>query len=111
VSEDALFRVVVESGETSEGTQARRGADAQVPRALFRSQPKELDFDKIKKDWTECLTQLRDLTEVADSGQESPSGFRLTEIDLGLTITAEGHLAFIASASASATLQVKFTRS
>jgi hypothetical protein len=108
VEDAAPFRVVIDtpqSGGTSE-TRVRAGA----PRSVLGSHLKDLDFEKVKKDWTQCLEQVRDLAKVADTEKESPAGFRLTEIDLGLTITAEGHLAFVASASASAMLQVKFTR-
>jgi hypothetical protein len=79
-------------------------------RALFTRESKDFDFDSVKHEWLDRLDQVRALVSAADSDTESPAGFRLTEIDLGLTITAEGHLAFVASASASAVLQVKFTR-
>jgi len=79
-------------------------------RSLFARESKDFDFDSVKHEWMDRLDQVRALAAAADSADESPVGFRLTEIDLGLTITAEGHLAFVASASASAVLQVKFTR-
>jgi hypothetical protein len=78
-------------------------------RALFQREPKELDFNQVKKEWNQRLKQVDALVEVADA-EASTRGIHLTEIELGLTLTAEGHLAFIASASASASLKVKFTR-
>lgn len=64
----------------------------------------------MKDEWRQRLQQVDALAEVADTKTPTKTGFRLTEIELGLTITAEGHVAFIASASASATLTVTFTR-
>ena len=85
-------------------------AQAGVLQAIFHRESKDLDFDKVKDEWKQRLQQVDGLAEVADTNRDAKTGLRLTEIELGLTITAEGHLAFIASASASATLTVHFSR-
>lgn|GEM_PF-6827456 len=79
-------------------------------RAIFHKEEKNFDFDALNEEWKQRVAQVNTLGRAADATTEPSSGFRLTEIDLGLTITAEGHLAFVASASASATIQLKFTR-
>jgi hypothetical protein len=80
-------------------------------KAVFQKEEMRFDFDKLNDEWKQRITQVNTLGQAADATADLSSGFRLTEIDLGLTITAEGHFAFVASASASATIQLKFTRS
>lgn len=110
---DQPFLVVVDyvsDSSSPAGAETRTPGGTAQARSLFGSQSKDLDFDQVKKDWSERIEQVHALAQVADSGAASSAGFKLSEIDLGLTITAEGRLAFIASASASAMIQVKFTR-
>jgi hypothetical protein len=77
---------------------------------LFHKEDAEFDFGALNDEWKQRIAQVNALGATADEATIEGSGFRLTEIDLGLTITAEGHLAFVASASAQATIQLKFTR-
>jgi hypothetical protein len=79
-------------------------------KALFGRKPKELEFSQVENEWDQRLEQVDALAKAADAKADGKTGLRLTQIELGLTITAEGHLAFVASASASATFKVTFTR-
>jgi hypothetical protein len=78
-------------------------------KAIFHKEEKDFDFDKLNAEWQQKIEQINQLGKTADESH-NPGGFKLTEIDLGLTLTAEGHFAFVASASASATISLKFTR-
>ena len=112
---DNTFRVYVETPGTSgpevlpPSPEDTFTAQAGVLKALFHREEKQFDFDKLNDEWKQKIQQVNQLGKAADDNGES-TGFRLTEIDLGLTLTAEGHFAFVASASASATIQLKFTR-
>ena len=79
-------------------------------RAVFHKEEKKLDFDALNEEWKQRIAQVNTLGQAADTAATASSGFRLTEINLGLTVTAEGHLAFVASTSASVTIQLTFTR-
>jgi hypothetical protein len=114
-NEDKVW-VVVDSDSAIEAAIAPPGDDdfeaqAGPLRALFGRKSKELDFGGLEKEWNQRLEQVDALTRAADAKANGKTGLRLTQIELGLTITAEGHLAFVASASASATLKVTFARS
>jgi hypothetical protein len=110
------FRVMVDTGEGGDPNALPPNPEdtfqpqAGFLRALFHKEEKEFDFDALNHEWKQRVDQVNALGETADKSTTQTSGFRLTEIDLGLTVTAEGHLAFVASASASATIQLKFTR-
>ena len=110
-----VFRVVVDAAPAGGGVLPPNEADQFLPqagplRALFHRETKELDFDQVKTELGQHLAQVSALADVADHSNAAAAGFRLSEIELGLTITAEGHLAFIASAGVSATLTVRFNR-
>jgi hypothetical protein len=110
------FRVVVDTGELRGSSGLPLNPEdtfqpqAGVLKAVFHKEEKIFDFDKLNEEWKERIAQVNTLGQATDATAEASSGFRLTEIDLGLTITAEGHFAFVASASASATIQLRFTR-
>jgi hypothetical protein len=86
-------------------------SQAGVLKTVLQKEEMKFDFAKLNDEWKQRITQVNTLGHAADVAADVSSGFRLTEIDLGLTITADGHLAFVASASISATIQLKFTRS
>ena len=112
---DNVFRVFVEAPGYSGPEELPPNPDdaftaqAGILKALFHRDEKQFDFDKLNAEWKQKIQQVNQLGKTADENGGS-TGFRLTEIDLGLTLTAEGHFAFVASASASATIQLKFTR-
>lgn len=107
------FRVMVDtegSGVLPPNPEDTFQPQAGFLKAIFQKEEKTFDFDTLNEEWKQRVAQVNTLGQAADATTKASSGFRLTEIDLGLTITAAGHLAFVASASASATIQLKFTR-
>ncbi len=113
--DSGTFRVVVDTPAAAPGGPLPQDDDefeaqAGLLHAIFHREAKDLDFDKVKEEWKQKLVQVDALAALANSSPNAKAGLKLSEIELGLTITAEGHLAFIASASASATLTVRFSR-
>jgi len=113
----STFRLIVDGSEIATEPTLGESSDSFTPEAgtfIFGRKVKELDFSKLQTDWKQILGQIDSLATQADipvDPQGKKKTFLLDEIDIGLTITAEGHLAFIASASASATLSMTFKRS
>jgi hypothetical protein len=104
--DSGIFRVVVDTPATASGELPPQGDDefeaqSGLLHALFQREAKDLDFDKVKEDWKQKLAQVDALADLANSSPNAKAGLKLSEIELGLTITAEGHLAFIAPASES----------
>lgn len=111
------FRVIVDAaGPMEESTVLPPNSDDSFQpeagrlKAVFHKEEKKFDFDALSEEWKQRITQVNALGQAADTVATASPGFRLTEINLGLTVTAEGHLAFVATASASATIQLTFTR-
>ena len=112
------FRVVVDSGWDQPVVTPPLTADNFVAtsgnvQALFGRKVDEFYFSQLQSDWTQLLTHVNSLAAQADApltdGSPKPK-FQLQEIDVNIAVTAEGHLAFIASASASASIQLNFKR-
>ena len=83
--------------------------DTFEPHAGIVGDAVERGFDTLRKSWSDVLTQISELVTISDRKQQS-SNLRLREINVGLTLTGEGKLAFIAKAGIEATVTVTFSQ-
>jgi hypothetical protein len=67
----------------------------------------DASVDTIKANWHETVQKLAEIGEGIDDGA---SGWGVSEIEVGLTLSAKGQLLFIAEASAEASVKIKLTR-
>lgn len=67
----------------------------------------EVSVDALKANWQETIAVL---TTLADATDDKPSKWGLSEIEVGLTLSAKGQLWFIAEAGAEASVKFKLTR-
>jgi hypothetical protein len=63
--------------------------------------------DEVVQDWSDMSSTVHRLATTMD---QPSTGMRLQEIELKLAFTAEGQLAFVASAGIEASLTLKFSR-
>lgn len=63
--------------------------------------------EKLKQQWDETVDNLLRLTSTVS---EKASGWEITEIEVGLTLSAKGELLFIAEAGAEASVKIKLNR-
>ena len=75
--------------------------------ALQRALTKKVG--EIKDDYQAIINQVNFIIEGTDSKVEN-SGFKLSEITVGLAFSATGKLAFIAEAGVEASVEITFTR-
>lgn len=63
--------------------------------------------DTIKKNWHQTVQKL---TEIGDGIDNGSSEWGVSQIEVGLTLSATGQLLFIAEASAEASVKITLTR-
>lgn len=63
--------------------------------------------EAIKANWNDTVRKLTEIGEGLDSGS---SGWGVSQIEVGLTLSATGQLLFIAEASAEASVKITLTR-
>jgi hypothetical protein len=66
-----------------------------------------LNPDVMADDWRQKLDAIVD---IAGSTAETHKGWHIDEMEIGLTLSAEGKLLFIAKASAQASVKIKLKR-
>jgi hypothetical protein len=69
----------------------------------------EIDLNEMKARWQESISSVQTLIEAV--AEEMVSGWKLDEISVGMTVSATGKLAFVAEASAEASIHIVFKRS
>lgn len=67
----------------------------------------DASVDAIKANWNETVQKLAEIGEGID---DTSSGWGISEIEVGLTLSAAGKLLFIAEASAEASVKITLTR-
>lgn len=67
-------------------------------------------LDEAMAGWSKTIDQASTLAAAAMRAAQGDSPIELDEITIGLTLTAEGGLAFLAKAGAQGTIQIKFKR-
>ncbi|WP_136054203.1 hypothetical protein [Microbacterium sp. K24] len=67
----------------------------------------DASVDAIKANWQETIQKL---TEIGDGIDDDAAGWGVSEIEVGLTLSAKGQLLFIAEASAEASVKITLTR-
>lgn len=67
----------------------------------------DASVDTIKANWHETVRKLAEIGEGIDDGA---SGGGVSQIEVGLTLSATGQLLFIAEASAEASVKITLTR-
>jgi hypothetical protein len=67
----------------------------------------EASVDTLKANWQETI---RKLAEVGDGIDDDASTWGVSQIEVGLTLSATGKLLFIAEASAEASVKITLTR-
>ncbi len=73
----------------------------------FSGDVKGVDPDIMADDWRQKLDSI---VEIAGSTADSNKGWHIEEMEIGLTLSAEGKLLFIAKASAQASVKIKLKR-
>lgn len=63
--------------------------------------------EAIKANWNDTVQKLTEIGDGLDSGS---SGWGVSQIEVGLTLSAKGQLLFIAEASAEASVKITLTR-
>lgn len=67
----------------------------------------EASVESLKENWNETVQKLTEIGAGLDSGS---SGWGVSQIEVGLTLSATGKLLFIAEASAEASVKITLTR-
>jgi hypothetical protein len=67
----------------------------------------EASVETLKANWHETVKQL---TEIGDGIDDDQSKWGVSEIEVGLTLSAKGQLLFIAEAGAEASVKIKLSR-
>ena len=67
----------------------------------------EASVDAIKANWQ---TTIQKLAEIGDGIDDDAAGWGVSQIEVGLTLSATGQLLFIAEASAEASVKITLTR-
>lgn len=67
----------------------------------------DASVDAIKENWRETVQKL---AEIGDGIDDDSTGWGISEIEVGLTLSATGRLLFIAEASAEASVKITLTR-
>lgn len=68
---------------------------------------RKVPAERLEESWKNTNTLLRSI--ITDSVEKEEKGFSLDEMEVALSITAEGNIAFV-SASANASITLKFKR-
>jgi hypothetical protein len=75
---------------------------------LLDSREIEVPAGQVRDQWNRTMAGL--LSLAADWSAGNPAGWHVGEVKIGLTLSAKGHLLFIAEAGAAASVEVKLTR-
>lgn len=67
----------------------------------------DASVDAIKANWQETIQKL---AEIGDGIDDDSAGWGVSQIEVGLTLSAKGQLLFIAEASAEASVKITLTR-
>lgn len=67
----------------------------------------DASVDAIKANWQETIQKL---AEIGDGIDDDAAGWGVSQIEVGLTLSAKGQLLFIAEASAEASVKITLTR-
>jgi hypothetical protein len=81
-----------------------RGAVAE----FFLGEEKKVDSSKFKEQWQQTIDGI--VSTVGEWTTASSGKWKIDEVSFGLTLSAEGHLLFIAKAGVQASVQVKVKR-
>jgi len=75
---------------------------------LFDSREIEVPASQVREQWNRTLEGLMSLAEDWSAGHTN--NWHVAEVKVGMTLSAKGHLLFIAEAGAAATVEIKLTR-
>lgn len=67
----------------------------------------DASVDALRENWRETV---RKLVEIGEGVDDAESGWGVSEIEVGLTLSAKGQLLFIAEAGAEASVKITLTR-
>lgn len=74
--------------------------------------PKEITrtLEEVRADWSHMSAQISEIIAGTDVTFEQESGFKLSEIEIGLAFNAKGKLAFLAEVGAEASIKLLLKR-
>jgi hypothetical protein len=75
---------------------------------FFLGKEETVDASKVKDQWRQTIDGI--VSTVGEWTTASSGKWKFDEVSFGLTLSAEGHLLFIAKAGAQASVQVKVKR-
>lgn len=67
----------------------------------------EASVEALRENWRETVQKL---VEIGDGVEDAESGWGVSEIEVGLTLSATGRLLFIAEAGAEASVKIRLSR-
>ena len=67
-------------------------------------------LDEVKSDWKQMSEKISAIIAETDIKFEKDSGFKLSEIEIGLAFNAKGKIAFVAEAGAEASIKFLLKR-
>lgn len=107
------LKIYVPGAEPEEGEEVKPGEFTELhtrgPILRFLlGEEKEVSVDKVEAQWKETISGI--VSTVGDWTEATAGKWSIDEVTFGLTLSAEGHLLFIAKAGAQATVQVKVKR-
>jgi len=75
---------------------------------LLDSREIEVPASEVRAQWHETIDGLMSLASEWSAGQSD--GWHVEEVKVGMTLSAKGHLLFIAEAGAAASVEIKLTK-
>ncbi|MDQ1083866.1 MULTISPECIES: hypothetical protein [Microbacterium] len=111
MSDDWTVQIFVPS--PAAGSPDRSAEDGDVPRVrtpgVHHSGSRVVDasVESLRENWRDTVQKL---VEIGDGVQDAESGWGVSKIEVGLTLSAKGHLLFIAEAGAEASVRITLTR-
>lgn len=67
----------------------------------------DASVETLRENWRETVEKL---VEIGDGVDDAQSGWGVSEIEVGLTLSAKGQLLFIAEAGAEASVKIRLSR-
>lgn len=105
--------IFVPDGSTLHGDDIVPGPNTELQskgllRTLFGGKEVEVSADSVRQQWSDTISGL--MASVSEWSSSSAGPWRIEEVNVGMTLSVEGKLLFIAKAGASGTIEIKLKR-